>query len=385
MRQPTVMDYFNKMEIQESNGETKEIIKDKVINEDVKIPNTKESINDSNGIVEVKYGNEIYKTWKVEFIRPFIYRYLKERYPDSLIVREISKIDITVFDNLSNNRIPVEIQKTPLSVTKTFSHIVFEQSIRTQIEINIKTYSLCWFFFDSEYLRYLQSGNIGKATSINMTWIINLMRENTLRVFTIKYNGDVRELTTKDFDFLKDISQTCSIGEDSVERILIKNKLEIYYNVIKGYNFTQEEITQFENDFDNRNDDKYNDSCEYFTSSNNIRCKLYGNIMLATHSLLNINKHLSCTIEDKPKRTVYCVILGLFYQNDFYGGNKNARIQFTDKFGIAKYFPGYLRNKEMWDYCKSKQRSFSINEFNGIITGTFNYEFIKKQSTMEDY
>lgn len=78
---------------------------------------------------------------------------------------------------------------------------------------------------------------------------------------------------------------------------------------------------------------------------------------------------MSCESEDKHKRTEAAVILGIFYQNNFDGHNKHARIQFVDKFNIAQYFPGYLKNKEMWDYCKSKQRIFTISELNGIIEG----------------
>ncbi len=39
----------------------------------------------------------------------------------------------------------------------------------------------------------------------------------------------------------------------------------------------------------------------------------------------------------------------------------------------------------MWNYCKTKQQVFTISEFNGIVEGTFNYELIKKQSTIADY
>ncbi len=361
------------------------------IRNDIKENN--EQINDFNGIVEVRYGNEIYRTWKVEFIRPLIIKFLKEKYPDSLIVREFSKIDITVFNNQFKNKIPVEIQKTPIQFGRcdygnkknTFRHASFEYTMRTQIEINIKTYNLCWLFFDSEYHRFLQSENVGKAISIDLTWIVKLMRETTLKVFTIKYDGTVNELTTKDFDFLKNISQVCSISEDNDERILNRNKLEIFYDVINGNKFTQEEITQFESEFDNRKDIKQNDSAKFYMKNNNERCKLYGNIIGSTRQLTIINNILDCVIEEINKSVMYTIELGLFYQNDFYAFNNNAQIQFTDKFNIAQYFPGYIRNKEMWDYCKKKQRIFTMKEFYGIIDGTFNYKFIKKQSTMLDF
>jgi len=349
--------------------------------------NNKEKLDTSNSFVEVVYGNQIYKTWKVEFIRPYIVKFLKEIYPNSLIVREINKIDITIFDCTNNNQIPVEIQKTPIDGSyknnkKYFQSTNFEQFIRKQIEDNIENYGKCLFFFDSEYLRYLQSDNVGKSISINMTWIVKLMKEKDFKVFTIKYDGSVIELTPKDFDFLKNVSQTCTLGYDNDERILNRNKLKIFHNVIKGYKFTQEEITKYENEFDNRDSNEYVKSSQYFRSCTDERCKLYGSILILFRSLLIINNILACNCN---KHLVYTVMLGIFEQNDYRGNDRNARIQFTDKFDIAQYFPGYIKNKEMWDYCKNKPRVFSTEEFNGIISGSFNYDFIKRQSLLVDY
>ncbi len=369
MTQPSLLDYMNE----------KEEIK---VSSEIDNPTIKniEHINESNEIIEIRYGDEIYKNWKVKFIRPYIYKFLKEVYPNSIIAREINQIDITIFDNITNEQIPVEIQKTPISYGK-FAHHAFEQSIRTQIDINVKTYGICWLFFDSEYHKLLQSGNIGKTTNVDLTWLVKLMRETTLKVFSIKYDGTVKELTTKDFDFLKNMSQICQIGEDNDERILNKNKLKIYHNAVNSYKFTQEEITQFENEFDNHESESKG-SLDYFMKSNNKRCKLYGDILNSIRSLPSINRNLSCTCN---KRIIYGVTLGLFEQNEFIGMHKNARIKFVNKFDVAQYFPGYLRNKELWDYCKEKQRIFTVPELSGITEGTFNYEFIKKQSTMKDF
>ncbi len=377
-KQPTIMEAFDRMENKGSNNETKEVV-EKVLEKNI------EQINNSNEIVEVRYDNEIYKVWKVEFIRPLIRKFLKEKYPESLIVRELNDIDMTLFDNKSTNIIPIEIQRTSL-FNKKFRHTEFEDSIRRQLEDNITNYGICYLFFDYEYIRFLQSYTKCTTISINLTWIVKLMRENILKVFAIRYDGETKELTTKDFDFLKVLSQTCPIGYDSDERILNRNKLKIFQNVIRGYNFTQEEITQFENEFDSRNNKESKSSHDYFIKSNNERCRQYGNILGAFHSLQNINKTLSCTLnENEDHRSQFGATLGLFYRNSSYRSDSNAQIQFIDKFDIAQYFPGYLRNKEMWDYCKKKQRIFKMNEFRGIIKGYFNYEFIKKQSTMADY
>ena len=362
--------------------------KDDETEENVKLKtnsNSKENtnyINEPNGTVEVTNKSGTYKLWKVEFIRPLITKFLKTIYLYSLIAREINKIDSTVFDNQSKDIIPVEMQKTSLQIrddSVTFRHVGFEQSIRTQLEDNIENYGKCWLFMDSEYLRYLQSGDVGKGTSINLTWIPELMKETTLKVFSIKYDGEVKELTTKDFDFLRDL-----YTDD--ERVLNRNKLKIFHNVINGYKFTQEEISQFENEFISRCDNTCKTSVDYFRKNSNKRCKLYGNVLNFVNKLSHINNILLCRINDNLY-TQYGVILGLFHQNDYYGGCKNARIQFVDKFNIAQYFPGYLRNKELWDYCKTKQRIFTIDEFRGITEGREHcLKLIKQQSkSLADY
>ena len=370
-------------------NEIKKYIQDeeeKIVTENVNITiDEKELFNDSNEIIEIKYGNEIYKTWTVKLISPLVVKACKERYPDSLVIRGI--IDYVIFDNKSDDIIPVEIQKTSINNRdKKFNHANFEQQMKTQIEINIKTHGICWLFFDYDYHRLLKSESIGKSTSIDMTWLVKYMKENTLKTFAIRYDGIVKELTTKDFDFLKNISQICSVGESNDERILTKNSLKIKKKLLYGYKFTQEEITKFENDFDNRTDKNCTSIIEYFMKSNNERCKLYGYLLHSINDLPNINNMLSCKSINKHKRELTNgVTLGILWRNDLNGHDKNAHIQFVDTFNIAQYFPGYVKNKEMWDYCKIKQRIFSISEFNGIIEGTFNYEFIKKQSTMEDF
>jgi len=378
MTQPIIKELFDEISNSKLNDEKEKFVEDEITRE-----NNNEQINELNGIIEVKYKNKTYKIWKVEFIRPFIYKFLKEKYPDSLIVRELNNIDIILFDNILKNKIPIEIQKTPITEIKTFKNSTFEGLMRKQIEDNIETYNKCWIFIDLQYLSYLQSGNVGKTTSINMTWIIKLMKEKDFKVFAIKYDGTVKELTTKDFDFLKDLSQISEIGYDNDERILNRNKLEIYYNVINGYNFTQEEISQFENEFDNRTDESINSS-EYFMKNDNKKCRLYGYILDALGRLSNMNNNLDCK-SNKNIRILSAVTLGLFYQNEFSGQNNHATIQFVDKFNVAQYFPGYIRNKQLWNYCKRKQRIFPMDQFRGIIEGTFNYEFLKKQSTMEDF
>ena len=329
-----------------------------------------------NDIVEIKYGNEIYKTWTVKPIRPLVTKYLKTLYPESLVIRGI--VDVMMFDKKSDEIIPIEIQKTPISDGK-FSHHNFEDGIRRQLEGNIINYGKCWLFFDSEYLRFLQSGMIGKSSNINMTWIIDLMREKTLKTFTIRYDGVVKELMIEDFDFIKDISQTCSIKENSDERILNRNKLNIHRNVLIGYNFTQEEITNFENEFDNhyKEKDEESHSIKFFIKSNNERCILYGYISYSLGNLNRINKCLDMDSIDRHDR-IFATYLGIFEIIENNIGRRGNRMKFVDKFNICKYFPGYIRQEKHW-------LTYKGNELDGKTFSNMCRGWYKNSPTLFDY
>lgn len=333
-------------------------------------------IDNLNGFIEVKYGNETYKSWKVEFIRSFIYKFIKEKYPDSLIIHELNKIDLVIIDKKTENQIPVEIQKSTIAKSGNnyiFKHSPFEQLIRKQIEDNIENYELCWFFFDSEYHRYLQSDSIRKYISIDLTWLVKLMKEVKLKVFTIKYDGFVKELTTKDFDFLKNISQTCVIGYDNDERVLNRNKLKIYSNEAFGYKFTQKEIDTFYTEISNTNheNDKGLSCAKFFEKYGNDRCKLYGKLLHSIGNLNRINKMLDMDGNNlSAKEDSVC--LGIFKVNGTFG--KGNLVEFVDKFGICKYFPGYLRNKEQWESYRGT--NLDHNTFVQIVTGALKFSKI---------
>ncbi len=202
--------------------------------------------NNGNGIVNLNG----YIFWsKAEIVKPYIMKYLKDTFINALIIYEFNKIDIVIL----GENIPVEIQSKNVRLNQRnsyqLSHAEFEDRIRRQIEDNITNYSKCWFFFDSEYFRYLQNSTLNKNTSIDMSWFVKYIKEEKLKVFTIKYNGLVKELTIDDFNFLEEIHSNDEICLDT-------NKLKIYKNVLKGYNFTQKEIDDYYEERDKLSFDK---------------------------------------------------------------------------------------------------------------------------------
>lgn len=324
--------------------------------------------NIDNGITDVNVNNDIYKCWSVEHIRPYIIKFLEEKIHNSLITFETNFIDIVVFDFDSDDEIPVEIQKTIIASNgKYFLHSQFEGDVRKQIEDNIENYRNCWLFFDFEYLRYLQSGNVGKNISINMNWLVEYLKKGKIKVFVIRYDGTIKELSIIDFDFLKDISQTDSLGYDNDDRILNRNKLKIFKNLLKGYGFSQKEIYNFYNDFKNRDKsdrkDKFSHLLRFLQVKGSDRGKLYGHILHSISELGRINKILdmNCDNVDSSSK-MNAKYLGIFETE---GSTYKAITRFIDRFDVCKYFPGYLRNKDMWD--KLKCHNLNIRQFENIV------------------
>jgi len=318
-----------------------------------------EKINKLNGIIEIKGSCEIYKSWSLKSIYPLIINIIKEKYPDSLVLPELNDIDLTIIDNKTDNIIPVEIQKTPISSNK-FRHATFEDSIRRQLEDNIENYEKCWFFLDSEYLRYMQTETLRKNININMRWIINLMKKEKLKVFSIKYDGVVKELSINDFGFIEKLYPNDVLT-------LNVNKSKIFHNIINGYNFGQDEINQF---YDNS---KFTKTCngygEDFIKNGNERCKLYGYLLNIINGRLNIiNSCLDMKSYNSHIR-IYLRQLGFF--EDY---NK-----FVDKFDICKYFPGYMRKEKIW--LNYKGNNIGNDMFHNLCIG----RFVKDTKSVFDY
>ena len=291
-----------------------------------------------------------YKFWHhADVVKDVVWDFLEKSFPNSVIFPEFFRVDLVIL----NENIPVEIQSTVLLKNNTKSgnkriaiaHSYFEQLIEKQIKQNIDNFGICWFFFDSEYLRYLQN-DLSRGSRINLDWLYQFMKDNVLRVFTVSYDGIIREISCKDFSFLNNVSMTCKIGQDEDYRILDRNKFKIMGTVLSGYNFTSDELFGFREDFGKSDGQSFNNWLS--RKGCTPRQSLFGAILNSISSLNIINLILDRNEENMLPKThrYYLTTLGLF---DVKGNTVSAIYCFADKFEIAVYFPGYERNKEIWD------------------------------------
>lgn len=339
--------------------------------------------NDQNGIVKVLQNGIEYTVWThANVVRPHVKKFLKEKFPDSLVVSELNRIDFV----LPEKNLPVEIQSTIVGHSNSryagIHYATWENNIRTQIDRNIVPYGVCWFFFDSELLTCMK--NATRGMDISMDWFRQYMKEEKLKVFTVSYEGVVEEKIYKDFDFLSSVSQTCKIAAETDDMMLNKNKMKIFTNVINGHGFTQDEIDKFEDgykkycktnkiDVDKIGDNKENDRMRVFLLKlKDERAKLYAYILYAVNNLPAINQLLDRKAQSLKKRQidnakVYARTLGIF---DTEGYTQRCITRFIDRFDVCKYFQGFLRNEEIW----SKLRSHGLNnrQFGNIIENANN-------------
>jgi len=333
-----------------------------------------------NFIEENKDENDKY--WLAEEVTQYVMDFLIKKFPESIIVRETNgKVDIMILDE----NLPVEIQST--IITKNCVHVSnFEDSTRRQLEQNVSISERCWLFCDEKFIKHLNNST-NRNISINLDWLYQLWKSEKIKIFTITYKGIIREIIEEDWKFLPKISSDCKISIDDDYKILQKNRSKILFNVLKELHFTTKEINDMYKDYESRIDKKESNFGRYLIRNDNTERELLYSKIIASSYLINVlNTALNGNIEhEKMDRHIvqHGSTLGLFERNVINTNSSNFRVKFYDKYDIAKYFPGYLRNKEMWDYLKT--RWLGRNEFYGIVTGSFQYKLIKNQSTMTDY
>ncbi len=300
------------------------------------------------GVIKLVNDTDEYIFWThANVVRPYIGKFLMKQFPNCYVEHEVNDIDIVVI----GENLPVEIQSTPSSDFGV-GPSAFEKNIQKQIKENVDNHGRCWFFFDSEFLRHLQNPNIHRKTSINLDWFRKYMKENVLKVFTIRYDGVITEVNYKDFDFISNVSMSCEVGYDSDIRILNRNKLKILYGMLRGYRFTQIEVSKFRDDWIKSG---VKDFKRFLYKHENRRARLYARILHCVAGYLEaVNNILDLHVEnvDMKHEKYYISVLGLF---DMEKSSQSSFATFLDKFHIAEYFPGYMRNRDTWDYLKGKR------------------------------
>ena len=232
--------------------------------------------NKNNGIVRIIVNGAEYTFWThANVVRKYIKDDLRKKYPGRLIIKEFNDIDYIILEE----NLPVEIQTTIVqSNGRGISYASWEDRIKRQIEQDIISYGRCLFYFDSELLRVMK--NAGHCISINMDWFRKYMKEGKLDVSTVNHNGIVEVKEYKDFDFIVDMSQSCPIAAEKDDRILNNNKMKIFDSVLKWYDFSQDEIDKFEDDYEKSNKaDVGSYIYTFLIRQPDERSKLYGNVL----------------------------------------------------------------------------------------------------------
>lgn len=188
-------------------------------------------------IPEIKKNNgKIFRFWtNVGVVFDYVWSYLLEKFPDDILLPEVDRIDIM---NLTKN-IPIEIQSTIINHNTSrkrvfISHSNFFSHVKNQLHMNINKYGKCWFFFDWEYYDYIIDG-IGNDSILNLYELFGLYDSDSLKVFIVRYNGEIKELTPNhDMPIL-----------NMDEEMLEKNRMKILNDVLKNHRFTSSEIKKY--------------------------------------------------------------------------------------------------------------------------------------------
>jgi hypothetical protein len=301
-----------------------------------------------NGICEYRG----YTFWHhVEVVEEKIWDYLELTFPDRIIFPELFGADFVIM----GENIPVEVQSTIiLNYNKNrpiLAHSQFEMMIEKQIKQNCSYFGKCWLFIDQEYLNYLQK-EITRNARINYDWLYQLIKEEKVKVFTIDYNGDIKNTSYNEFKFIKNISRTCRISQDDDYRLLDQNKFDIINSLLRGYEYSCDELFSIRKKYDATTNIPFLRWLRRKGSSS--REMLLGNIMYSVSMLNFINNILDLNGKEakltRNNKQIFS-LLGLFR---IIGATSGSAAVFEDKFAIARYFPGYIRNSELWNSLKDK-------------------------------
>jgi len=302
----------------------------------VELPTSEIKSNETTTII---IGGNEYTFWSNACVAlPYVYKFLKTCYPDSIILPEFNHTDFVVLQE----NLPVEVQSTIIlghndSEKKSLAHSYFEQMIEKQIKQNIERYNKCWFFFDSEYFRYLQS-ETNNSIRTEYKWFIKYVRDNLLYVFIVSHDGKIKEVKYQDLEFL--VNTEMDVDFD-------KNKIIILTKVLNGHKFTGKEIRGYVNE-----KRLLHDKNAFVTwlrkKDQSERKKVLGYIYLTMSELKYIDNLFLRKVIDWKRVHPPASFLGILQF-------ENNKWFLQDKYDIIQYFPGYNKNKLFWDSIKDKK------------------------------
>ena len=301
-----------------------------------------------DGMTKIVFGENEYIFWnKAKIVLPFIYEFLKTNFPDHLILPELNHIDFVVLEE----NLPVEVQSTIIlgsnkKEEKNLAHSYFEQMIEKQIKQNIERYGKCWFFFDSEKLRYLKS-ETSSSIRLNFKWFVKYVQDGLLKVFIVSHDGQIKDVSYEDLKFLSNFENSIAGG----------NKIKIISQVLYGYGYTTTEIREFQNE-KRQIENKKSFGRWLREKEHSQRKKTLGYVIHSMSLLSLMDEFFFRKNVDWNRFTSSASVLGIM---EFQQGLWSLE----DRFDIIQYFPGYLENKSFWDSLKHTK--FRADEFLSIV------------------
>lgn len=301
-----------------------------------------------DGMTKIVFGENEYIFWnKAKIVLPFIYEFLKTNFPDHLILPELNYIDFVVLEE----NLPVEVQSTIILGSKKkekkhLAHSYFEQMIEKQIKQNIERYGKCWFFFDSEKLRYLKS-ETSSSIRLNFKWFVKYVQDGLLKVFIVSHDGQIKDVSYEDLKFLSNFENSIAGG----------NKIKIISQVLYGDGYTTTEIREFQNE--KRQIENKKAFMSWLREKEHSQRKKTLGYILHSMSLLHLmDEFFFRKNVDWDRFANSASLLGIM---EFQQGLWSLE----DRFDIIQYFPGYLENKSFWDSLKHTK--FRADEFLSIV------------------
>jgi len=161
---------------------------------------------------------------------------------------------------------------------------------------------------------------------------------------------------------------------------LQRNKSKIMYNILKGMNIKSEDTVKLRNKLlQIKKENNLKGTFWQFTSfiddeTERSICNIY---RMLGGELPIINRALDCKIDDcdndRDKRMAlwYLDVLGITELTWGGSGQKTLR-RVVDKNNGCQYFPGYIRNKDKWNYLKDGKMNLTKRQLEAIIRNKIN-------------